>query len=198
MSALTAADSRGDRLDWDDLVRMWEETNGPQGCKVEVIEGLVTVSPPPANAHNHIANLLHRRLYRVIPDEWGIYRTQVLAVPSRRGLYVPDLVVLPEALLLESSGHYVPAAAAELVIEITSKDNAHHDRIKKAAGYARAGVPLYLLVDRWAPGRPTITLYGEPKGDVYCLLHAGKFGDPVPLPEPFGFTLETDGFPAPL
>ncbi|MCZ9336158.1 Uma2 family endonuclease, partial [Streptomyces sp. TRM76130] len=51
------------------------------------------------------------------------------------------------------------------------------------------------LVDRWAPGGPTVTLYGEPRGDVYRTLHAGKFGDPVELPGPFGLTLDTGEFP---
>ncbi|MFJ4903772.1 Uma2 family endonuclease [Streptomyces sp. NPDC088727] len=32
--------------DWDDLVRIWEETDAPEGCKVEIIEGIGTVSPP--------------------------------------------------------------------------------------------------------------------------------------------------------
>jgi len=58
-----------------------------------------------------------------------------------------------------------------------------------------AGIPLYLLVDRWAPGGPTATLYGEPKGDVYTVLSAVEFGDPIKLPEPFGLTLDTGEFP---
>lgn len=80
-------------------------------------------------------------------------------------------------------------------MEITSKSNASNDRIKKAAGYAQAGVPLYLLIDNWAPGGPTITLFGEPTGDVYRVLRAGKFGDQIELPEPFDLSLDTGEFP---
>ncbi|GAA2395735.1 hypothetical protein GCM10010420_21590 [Streptomyces glaucosporus] len=80
MGALTVDPGPGRAHGWDDLVRLWEETDWPEGCKVE----------------------------------------------------------------------------------ITSPSNARHDRISEAAGYARAGVPLYLMVDRWAPGGPTVTLYGEP------------------------------------
>ncbi|MEV4744323.1 Uma2 family endonuclease [Streptomyces sp. NPDC049555] len=195
MSALTVDHSRGDSPGWDELVRIWEETDAPEGCKVEIIEGIVTVSPAPSNDHNFIAYKLLRQLAKVIPDDWGVYQTLGMAVPSRSGLYIPDLAVVPEAVLQEEPGHFVPLAAAELVVEITSPANANHDRIKKAAGYAGAGVPLYLLVDRWAPGGPTITLYGEPKNDVYRLLHAGKFGDEIDLPDPFDVTLRTDSFP---
>lgn len=48
---------------------------------------------------------------------------------------------------------------------------------------------------RWAPGGPTATLYGEPKGEVYRVLGAVKFGDPIKLPEPFGITIDTGEFP---
>ncbi|GGV78222.1 hypothetical protein GCM10010228_46230 [Streptomyces massasporeus] len=65
---------------------------------------------------------------------------------------------------------------------------------KRAAGYAQAGVPLYLLIDGWAPGGPTITLYGEPQRDVYRVLDAGKFGELITLPEPFGLDLDTGEF----
>jgi Uma2 family endonuclease len=152
------------------------------------------VAPPPSNVHNDIADLVQRSLYRVIPAQWGIYQTLGTAVPSRDGLYIPDIAVAPREVLRAEGGYYIPAAAAELVVEITSKSNASNDRIKKAAGYACAGVPLYLLIDGWAPGGPTITLYGEPQGDVYRVLRAGKFGDGIDLPEPFGFTLETSDF----
>jgi hypothetical protein len=51
------------------------------------------------------------------------------------------------------------------------------------------------LIDRWAPGGPTVTLYGEPKRDVYRTLTAGKFGEGVTLPAPFELVVETSDFP---
>ncbi|MFE8942732.1 Uma2 family endonuclease [Streptomyces sp. NPDC007856] len=195
MSALAVDHSSASSHEWDDVVRIWQETDAPEGCKVEIIEGIVTVAPPPSNAHNDIADLVQRELYKVIPRDWGIYQTLGTAVPSRDGLYMPDLAVAPREALRVEKRNYVPAAAAELVVEITSKSNASNDRIKKAAGYAQAGVPLYLLIDSWAPGGPTITLYGEPQGDVYRVLRAGKFGDEFMLPEPFNLELDTSEFP---
>ncbi|MFF0446936.1 Uma2 family endonuclease [Streptomyces sp. NPDC004609] len=196
MSALTVDHTVHDH-EWDDLVRIWEETDAPEGCKVEIIEGIVTVSPPPSNAHNDIADTVQRRLYGVIPEEWGIYQTLGTAVPSRDGLYIPDLAVAPKAVLRAEPGHYIPAVGAELIVEITSKSNARHDRVQKAAGYAHAGVPLYLLVDAWARGGPAVTLFGEPKNGLYMVLQTGKFGDPLRLPAPFGLDLDTASFPTP-
>lgn len=57
--------------------------------------------------------------------------------------------------------------------------------------YARAG----LLVDRWSPAGPAITLYGEPTGDVYRALQTVKFGDELVLPAPFELTLDSSIFP---
>ncbi|MCJ0870311.1 Uma2 family endonuclease [Streptomyces sp. AP-93] len=183
---------------WEALVRLWEEMDWPEGCKVEIIEGVITVTPPPANRHALIAAEVTRDLYSAIPDDWGVFQRQSVAIPACSGMFIPDLLVLPRAVLLESgSEYYVPAAAAERVSEITSLSNASHDRIVKAAGYAQAGVPLYLLIDGFAPGGPTVTLYGEPSGAVYRVLRAGKFGDVFRIPAPFDIELDTSVFPTP-
>ncbi|GAA3391752.1 Uma2 family endonuclease [Streptomyces roseoviridis] len=193
MSALIV-DHSSHGYEWSDLVRIWEETDAPEGCKVEIIEGIITVSPPPSNSHNMIAAKVQRRLYSVIPEDWGIYQTLGASIPSRDGLFIPDLAVMPEAAL-NTPGHFVPAADAELAVEITSPSNAGTDRITKAAGYAQAGVPLSLLIDSFAPGGPTVTLYGEPKGGVYRVLGAVPFGEKLHLPAPFDLTLDTAEFP---
>ena len=192
MSALTV--SQDPDQNWDDLVRYWEEMEWPEGSKVEIIEGIITVSPSPAFRHNVIAERIQRRLYSVIPDDWGIFQTLSIAVPSRLGMLIPDLLVTPVQGRPETDS-YISAALAELVVEVTSKSNARHDRVSKPAAYATAGIPLYLLVDPWAPGGPTATLYGEPKGEVYRTLSAVKFGDPIKLPEPFDVTIDTGEFP---
>lgn len=194
MSALTVDHMPDNGHEWGDLVRLWEEMDWPEGCKVEIVEGIVTRSPPPGNRHNAVADLLQRSLYPALPREWGIYQTLGIAVPARQGMFVPDLVVAPR-VALEAPGNQVSATEAELIVEITSKGNAGADRISKPAAYAAAGVPLYLLVDGWAPGGPTITLHGEPKGEVYRTLRAGKFGEGIPLPAPFGLTVDTSDFP---
>ncbi|MFJ2027013.1 hypothetical protein ACIODW_24835 [Streptomyces sp. NPDC087897] len=99
MSALTVDTVPGPGTDWDDLVRIWEETDAPEGCKVEIIEEIVTVSPPPSKDPNTTAALLQRRLYGE-PDG-GTYRVletveygRELTLPEPFGL-VLDTGVLP-------------------------------------------------------------------------------------------------------
>ncbi|MFJ8936819.1 Uma2 family endonuclease [Streptomyces sp. NPDC102365] len=148
-----------------------------------------------ANAHHVIASCVQRALYDVIPEHWGIHQRLAVADPSRLGLYVPDLAVVPPEPLRGGDDPFVPAAAAELVVEITSKATADNDRGRKAAGHAWAGIPFHLLIDSLAPDGPTTTLYGEPEERVYRVLGAGGFGDTVFLPEPLHVDLGTSGFP---
>ncbi|MFJ4824949.1 Uma2 family endonuclease [Streptomyces bacillaris] len=184
----------GTDQDWGVLVRIWEETDAPEGCKVEIIDEIVTVSPPPSKGHSTTAALLQRPLYSVIPEDWGIYQTLGVALPGRGGIYMPDLVVLSRAVL-SGPGYHVPAEEARLVVEITSRANANHDRVSKANGYAKAGVELFLLLDPWHSGRPTATLYGEPEAGTYRVLQAVEYGGKISLPEPFGLDLDTGVFP---
>ncbi|MBR8643451.1 Uma2 family endonuclease [Streptomyces tuirus] len=149
---------------WDDLVRFWEEMEWPEGSKVEII------------------------------DDWEIFQTLAIAVPSRLGMLIPDLVVAPVREDADTDTH-IPAARAELVVEVTSKSNARQDRVSKPAACATAGIPLYLLVDRWAADGPTVTLYGEPKGDVYRPLSTAEFGESIKLPAPFDLVIDTGDFP---
>ncbi|WP_307840870.1 Uma2 family endonuclease [Streptomyces sp. GESEQ-4] len=65
------------------------------------------------------------------------------------------------------------------------------DREKKIRGYARAGIPVYLLIDR---EEGEVIVYSEPSGDDYAKSPKRKLGLAVPLPEPLGFELDTGEF----
>ncbi|AEW96147.1 MULTISPECIES: Uma2 family endonuclease [Streptomycetaceae] len=194
MSALPVDPLPGDGYSWDELVRLWETMDHPEGCKVEIIAGSITVTPSPANQHHSITFKLLRALLAGIPPDRGVYTTLAVAIPGY-GVYIPDLVVVPEAVVDETPGNYLPAGQAELVVEVTPPSNAGRDRMTKLAGYALGGIPLYLLIDRWASGGPTITLFGEPGDRVYKTLQTVKFGDPLHLPAPFDLTIDTSVFP---
>jgi Uma2 family endonuclease len=197
MSALAAEPGapEGDGWDgWDDLVRGYEATDAPQGWTAEIIEGVITVTPPQSNEHNLIADLVQEALYAAKPQEYGVYQTLGLSVPNKKGLYIPDVAVVRRTELA-GPGSFVPADRAELVVEITSESNANHDRIAKVGGYAGAGVPLYLLLDSWHSARPTFTLYGEPTHGTYRTLLAGEYGEKLSLPAPFGCEIDTSAFP---
>ncbi|MFI0904022.1 Uma2 family endonuclease [Streptomyces sioyaensis] len=194
MIPLTAEHYPQEGRAWDALVRIWEDTEAPEGCMVEIVDGIVSVAPPRDVRQNVIVAELSRALYRqALPENRGAYQKLALAVPARHGLYVPNLVVAPDAVV-RGPGYFIPAAAAELVVEITSMTSAVHDRLHKPAGYAAAGVPLYLLVDLWSPDGPTAVLHGEPDHTRYRIQSPTRPGEPLHLPEPFDMTLDTSLF----
>ncbi|WP_329456014.1 Uma2 family endonuclease [Streptomyces sp. NBC_01497] len=194
MSALAAEPGASHGQGWDEIVRLWEGTDAPEGCTVEIIEGIITLAPPPSNHHNLIAHLVQEVLYAVKPKGCGVFQTQGVTVPSKKGLYVSDLLVA-DLGELAGPGYSIPAHRAELVVEITSESNADHDRIAEVNGCAAAGVPLYLLLDSWHSARPTFTLYGDPADGTYRTLLVGEYGEKLMLPSPFDCDIDTSEFP---
>ncbi|MFF0571217.1 Uma2 family endonuclease [Streptomyces sp. NPDC004041] len=63
------------------------------------------------------------------------------------------------------------------------------DRVEKPDGYAVAGIPVYLLVDREAC---SVTAFTEPEKGTYRSATTRPFGAVVELPEPAGFALDTE------
>ncbi|MYW10115.1 Uma2 family endonuclease [Streptomyces sp. SID2563] len=184
---------------WDYLLRTWQELDVPEGWRAEIDEGQIVLVPPPHAHHNGIAERVQRRLYANLPDELGVYQTLGVHVAPLDKLYVPDLVVMPSELIDAADPDVsapMDASEALLVVEITSKGNAREDRTKKYRAYARAGVPMYLLVDRFDTRGAMATLFTEPSvHGTYKHSDAVPFGKPLALPAPFDVTLPTDGFP---
>ncbi|WP_371776894.1 Uma2 family endonuclease [Streptomyces sp. NBC_01438] len=184
---------------WDYLLHTWQALDVPEGWRAEIDEGRICLVPPPYARHSGIAAKVQRRLYANLPDELGVYQTLGVHVAPLDKLYVPDLVVMPAELVDGADPEAVDpmdASEALLIVEITSKGNAREDRTKKYRAYARAGVPMYLLIDRFDTRGAMSTLFTEPNEDgTYKRYDAVPFGKPLGLPAPFDVTLATDAFP---
>ncbi|MFC9621026.1 Uma2 family endonuclease [Streptomyces sp. NPDC056930] len=198
-AAMVENDQASEGRPWDYLLQTWRELDVPEGWRAEIDEGQIVLVPPPHAHHNGIAAKVQRRLYRHLPEELEIYQTLGIHVAPLDKLYVPDLVVMPSELIDAAdpeTSDPMDASEALLIVEITSKGNAREDRTKKYRAYARAGVPMYLLIDRFDTRGAMATLFTEPNEDgTYKRSDPVPFGKPLTLPEPFGTTLLTDGFP---
>ncbi|MER7758778.1 Uma2 family endonuclease [Streptomyces sp. NPDC097619] len=197
-AAMVEGDHGSDGLPWDYLLQSWRELDVPEGWRAEIDEGRITLVPPPHRHHNSIAARLQRALYGVMPPEWDCYQTLGIEVARLGKLYVPGLVVMPTDVVDDVDPEVsapVDAAEALLIVEITSKGNAEDDRKKKLWAYAHAPVPVYLLVDRFDPTGPTVTLYTGPENGAYKHAERAAFGDPLVLPEPFSLEVDSAGFP---
>ncbi|MFD9423840.1 MULTISPECIES: Uma2 family endonuclease [unclassified Streptomyces] len=201
-AALVENDQASEGRAWDYLLQTWRELDVPEGWRAEIDEGQIVLVPPPHAHHNGIAEAVQRCLYRGIPEELGIYQTLGVHVAPLDKLYVPDLVVMPTELIAAAdpeTSDPLDASEALLIVEITSKGNAREDRTKKYRAYARAGVPAYLLIDRFDMRGPMATLFTEPNEDgTYKRSDPVPFGKTLVLPAPFAVSLPTSEFPGPV
>lgn len=198
MAAVTAAavDPSGSR---DELLAVWQELDVPEGWRAEIIfDGTITLTPPPIAAHSWIGMLLNEMLMPALPSGTGIAWQFGARIAPTGKLYEPDLAVVPKRVIRAATAASEPWLECEelmLAVEITSKYNADVDRTWKRRGYAVAGVPLYLLVDRWS--RPAaMTLLSEPDGTDYQQAVKVPFGESLVLPEPFNVEIDTSEFTA--
>jgi Uma2 family endonuclease len=165
----------------------------PLGWRVELIEGEICVTPPANGEHEGIVSRLNRQIIRKDPDDFLFTYTGIgLNVPgaSKTGHVVPDLVVAPDGCF-DDEKQWHDSLPVLLVAEVTSPGTADRDRDKKIRGYARAGIPIYLLIDR---EEAEVVVYSEPSDDDYTQAPKHKLGLTVPLPAPFGFELDTSKF----
>ena len=126
-------------------------------------EGEIVISPPPDEEHeetfaeiDHQFNTRGRR----VSGNHGLATHE-----GRLGRFLPDLTVAPREFFARRTGESrrSPEGVA-LVVEITSTNNPGKDRDAKRRGYAAAGIPLYLLVDR---GRQETVLFTDPQHGDY-------------------------------
>jgi Uma2 family endonuclease len=83
-----------------------------------------------------------------------------------------------------------------LAAEVISSSSIQRDREVKPRACALAGIPLYLLVDRFT--KPlTISLHSEPGTDGYAKVTTVIAGEKLQLPAPFDLTLDTSSLPLP-
>ncbi|MFF1744663.1 Uma2 family endonuclease [Streptomyces mirabilis] len=70
---------------------------------------------------------------------------------GRRRVWIPDVVVAAQGpgASADEDGIGVVASAVHLVAEVVSQGERHQerDRVRKRRAYARAGIPVYVIID---------------------------------------------------
>ncbi|MDT0459358.1 Uma2 family endonuclease [Streptomyces sp. DSM 41527] len=167
----------------------------PTGFRAELIEGEIAVTPPPDGDHEDYLSLVFEQVMQMsatamqFSGHKGLVLSHAAGQPADH--VIPDATIAPRALrLFRGAPPWMPSDGVAMVVEVTSS-KPHKDRVAKRHGYARAGIPLYLLVDR---SKATITLFSDPSGDDYVGNNTAPLGKPLPLPAPFSFELETTDF----
>ncbi|RAY14866.1 Uma2 family endonuclease [Actinomadura craniellae] len=185
------------QLPWLDstLLQEFLTLRAPGGGRAELIDGEVVVSPAPDGACRRTADLVIRQIMGNARTRMDFSCDRGLVLPNGgllpKNHLIPDEMFAPAELgLFANDTRYLRPEGVALIVEVTP-DHTECDREVKRHCYARGGVPLYLLVDRY---QRTVVLAGEPGTGDYTTGYCTPFGKPVTLPAPFSLTLDTTGF----
>lgn len=161
------------------------------GYRVEIIGGLILLSPPPDGAHARALTTLMRPFITAGLDDGETAVLQGIGLWLRSGedYAIPDLAVIDadfEEHLVENNC-YDPVAF-RLVLEVTSS-NYQNDLRAKVAAYAHAGVPVYVIVNRQ---HQRVHILTDPQDGDYTTHRVHAPGELATLPDSLGAKVTLD------
>ncbi|MDJ1130469.1 Uma2 family endonuclease [Streptomyces iconiensis] len=163
----------------------------PEGYRAEIIGGSIVMSPWSKGYYLAVMRSLRTQLEpRLRPGQLVESSRYLFTFPGQERAYGPDVFVA-SAKAFRTTSRYIDGEALTLVAELTSGSIRTVDWTDKLPVYGKAGVPVYLLLDM---EDHTVSVFSTPTPLGYAERRTVGFGEEVPLPEPFGFALETIGF----
>ncbi|MDX3510519.1 Uma2 family endonuclease [Streptomyces caniscabiei] len=162
----------------------------PETVRLEYINGEVEVKAMPDGNHRSIFMWLLRQCMQHRPDLDLVPESGVKAEAYRKGRARTDGTLVPVDHF-RGDGEWSSPDGALMAVEITShdRDTDRRDRVDKPLGYAAAGIPIYLLIDR---DHNTVTVFSEPKDGRYRQTETHAWGATVEIPAPVSITLDTE------
>ncbi|MEU8778525.1 Uma2 family endonuclease [Streptomyces sp. NPDC048606] len=160
------------------------------GHRVEILQGRLTVTPPADGRHARTLTRLTVAFHEAGAEKAGLEFLQGIGIwlPTGDDDYaVPDFSLV-EADFLDhrvAKNCYRPDVF-RMILEITSSNWAD-DTGPKVEGYARAGVPVYVVADRH---HDEVVMYADPRAAGYRQRRAFKRGTSLTLPDHLGVSLE--------
>ncbi|MFF3496019.1 Uma2 family endonuclease [Streptomyces sp. NPDC002795] len=132
----------------------WSEE---QCAGIEIVDGMVVVSPSTTKRHNRLVRILANALEAAAGTEWNAdtgfdVRLQDVPLTNRR----PDVVVYRADTIDVSPTR---PEHVLLVVEVVSPGSETTDRIVKTDQYAKAGIAFYWRVEQAATGVPLVYTY---------------------------------------
>jgi hypothetical protein len=184
----------------DDLWELFESLDLGELYRIEFIEGRIVVSGVPYIWHELAIGWLEDQTADVRRARgWTKSAHSALILETRWTCVQPDLVIFKDLDKIPRLQSEIPVEYALLVAEVTSRDSKRVDREVKSAACAKAGIPFYLLVDRFT--KPvSMTLFSDPGADGYAgaeTVAVGPGGGKLHIPAPFEITLDATSMPMP-
>lgn len=166
------------------------ERHAPETVWLEFINGKVVVKPMADGNHREMIAWLQRVCMQHRPDLWLHAESGLKTESYRKGRARADGVLVSVGGL-KGDGEWSEANSTLMAVEITSydSDTNRRDRVEKPDGYAAAGIPVYLLIDR---DECAVVVFNQPEDGRYRHEEKLPFGATVKLPEPVNITLDTE------
>ncbi|MFS4106812.1 Uma2 family endonuclease [Streptomyces sp. SID8499] len=160
------------------------------GHRVEILQGRLTVTPPPDGSHQLALTKLGRVFDRAGIVEAGYEYVQGVGLwlpLLPEDFAIPDFSVVDEDFRdAHVTKNYYAPHVFRLIVEITSSNWAD-DLGPKVECYAQVGIPVYLVADR---KHDEVLLYTDPVDGAYPAPERFKRGQFVPVPESVGVSAE--------
>jgi Uma2 family endonuclease len=130
------------------LKEFWQLSDPQDNSKLELIAGVLYMTPPPDHLHDNIVKRLLRLLTRYLiahNDKGNIYVPRAAIWTGQNTYLEPDLFYISAEL--EAKLDPTHRNTADLVIEVVSPSSAVYDRNTKADTYSTLGVRELWLID---------------------------------------------------
>lgn len=181
---------------FDHLVHVAAGLDLPDGLSAEVFGGAIVVAPWKPAFYAKRMRAVSRQLEEHLPKGHEVFSAPCrFRFPDLEAAIGPDCYVYdPE--LAEPDAVTVPGEALALALTLTTESSRPYDLGPKLDVYGRGGVLVHVLADM---RDRTLTAYSDPSRERgYRTRTAVEFGEPLRLPEPFDFELDTTAFAAKL
>ncbi|MBQ0983047.1 Uma2 family endonuclease [Streptomyces sp. F63] len=169
------------------LWQAWKTLELPEGFHAEIVEGFIEVSPTGRRRHTMVANRLRDALVpHLAGSDYAAYQDG--NVLHEKKALIPDLFIGPKDLddVPGDDDLGVSAEGVALVAEVVSpgRDATERDRVRKRRAYARAGIPVYVLIDDFdGHGTVTVLTSPSPKEAAYAAEIRVPYGTAVEIPD---------------
>ncbi|MBC7909644.1 MAG: Uma2 family endonuclease [Pyrinomonadaceae bacterium] len=130
------------------LEEFWQLPDPPDRSKLELIAGVLYMTPPPAQTHDSVVTRINRLIMKHLfttGDEGSVYVPRAAIWTGTRTYLEPDLFYLSAELKARLDPNH--RNTADLVVEVISPGSAMYDRNTKADTYGALGVRELWLVD---------------------------------------------------
>ncbi|MFI9156517.1 Uma2 family endonuclease [Kitasatospora aureofaciens] len=169
------------------LWQAWKSMDVPEGFRAEIIEGTITLSPTGGTRHFSVNRQVLEGLYGHLRGSGWAPGNDCNIVHGLKVL-IPDAFVAPRDVeeVDHPEGLGLLASGIAMVVETVSpgSEARKRDHVLKHRAYARAGIPVYVIIDDYDDGG-AVTILTDPDRErrAYASSTRIPYGKEAVIPE---------------